>query len=138
MDRQSDDSFLCSAPPFCLAQVCQLNDLRDVRSFHQVPCIASVHLLKVHPEIGERALRVARLHLDVLAGPLVILALAAPRLDSEIKEAMGRKLHQIQHQWTPGAIPLGRSAAPPDFIQRDGSLSQEWYQVYNMVFTQND
>ena len=97
------DSFLCSAPPFCLAQISQLDDLRDVRSYHPVPYIASLHLhLKVHPEIGERALRVARRHLDVLAGPLVILALAAPRLDSETKEAMGRKLHHLQHQWTPG------------------------------------
>ena len=92
----------------------------------------------MHPEIGERALRVAKRHLDVLAGPLVILALAAPRLNSEIKEAMGRKLHQIQHQWTPGAIPPGRSAAPPDFIQPDGSLSLEWYEVCDMVLKEND
>ena len=38
VDRSSDDSFLlCSAPPFCLAQISQLDDLRDVRSYHQVP-----------------------------------------------------------------------------------------------------
>jgi len=92
----------------------------------------------VHPEIGERALRVAKRHLDVLAGPLVILALAAPRLTSDIREAMGQKLHQIQHQWTPGAMRPGRSAAPPDFIQADGSLSLEWYEVYDMVLKEND
>ena len=133
------DSFLCSAPPFCLAQISQLDDLRDVRSYHPVPYIASLHLhFKVHPEIGERALRVARRHLDVLAGPLVILALAAPRLDSETKEAMGRKLHELQHQWTPGAIPLGRSAAPPDFIEADGSMPLEWYEVYDVILRESD
>ena len=38
----------------------------------------------------------------------------------------------------PGAIPLGSSAAPPDFIQADGSMPLEWYEVYDVILRESD
>ena len=81
------------------------------------------------PEIGERALQVLRRHLETLAGPLVILSLAAERVDTETKEAMGRRLHAIQHEWNPGQMPLRRADAPDDFIHANGYVPEEWIQV---------
>ena len=75
-----------------------------------------------------------RRHLEVLAGPLVILSLAADRLAPEHREAMGRRLLELRDHWTPGDMPLVRAAAPPDLIQADGNLGEEWYEVsYNIV-----
>ena len=87
------------------------------------------HFLKVYPAIGQRALLVVRRHLEVLAGPLVILSLAADRLDPEDREAMGRRLHELRDHWTPGAMRLEVADAPADLIQRDGDLGEGWYQV---------
>ena len=102
--------------------------------FKNIAFVFYHHLIKVHPEIAERALLVVRRHLEVLAGPLVILSLAADRLDPEEKEAMGKRLHELRDHWSPRAMPLVRAAAPPELIQADGNLGEGWYEVsYNEV-----
>ena len=102
---------------FCLAQIKQLEDLKEVLYLRTLHLSSIIILFKVHPEIAERALLVVRRHLEVLAGPLVILSLAADRLDPEEKEAMGKRLHELRDHWSPGAMPLVRAAAPPELIQ---------------------
>ena len=70
-----------------------------------------------------------RRHLETLAGPLVVLSLAADRVDTEAKEAMGRRLHAIQHEWTPGHMPLRKAEAPADFIHAEGYVPEAWLEV---------
>ena len=94
-----------------------------------MPFSSIIILFKVHPAIAERALLVVRRHLEQLAGPLVILSLAADHLDLEDREAIGRRLHELRHHWTPGAMPLKVADAPPDLIQADANLGEGWYQV---------
>ena len=77
-----------------------------------------------------------RRHLEVLAGPLVILSLANTTLSPEKREAIGRRLYELRRLWTPGSIPLRRACAPPDLIQADGNLGDGWYQVCDVVFTE--
>ena len=79
--------------------------------------------------MNPKALLVVRRHLEQLAGPLVILSLAADHLDLEDREAIGRRLHELRHHWTPGAMPLKVADAPPDLIQADANLGEGWYQV---------
>ena len=61
---------------FCLAQIKQLEDLKEVLYLRTLHLSSIIILFKVHPEIAKRALLVVRRHLEVLAGPLVILSLA--------------------------------------------------------------
>ena len=74
-----------------------------------------------------------RRHLEVFAGPLVILCLAAEPLEAEDREAVGRRLYELKDRWTPGAMPLERAAAPPDLIQADGNVGEGWYEVSYIV-----
>ena len=99
--------------------------------FSSIPnaVLSQYNFYKVHPAIGERALLVMRRHLELLAGPLVILALADGHLSADGREEMGRKLYSLKSQWTPGAMHLQRAAAPPDLIQPDGDLGEGWLEV---------
>ena len=77
-----------------------------------------------------------RRHLETLAGPLVVLSLAADRVDIEAKEAMGRRLHAIQHEWTPGQMPRRHAVAPADFIHSEGYVPEEWLEVDTEISTE--
>ena len=44
-------------------------------------------------------------HLEPLGPHLVVVALADPELEDEVKERMGRRLLQLRHLWHPGVEP---------------------------------
>ena len=115
-----------------LSHLYQLNKLREVLSI-----IFLIHLKvlncvfgKVHPEMAEKALSVMRRHLEVLAGPLTVLSLADTNLPQESREAVGKKLVDLQHEWNPGAMPLKRASAPEDLVSPEGIIGEDWHEVY--------
>ena len=70
-----------------------------------------------------------RRHLEVLAGPLVLLSLCDNHLGQHIKQAMGNRLLALKDGWTPGSMLLARATAPADLIHSDGNLGEGWDQV---------
>ena len=59
-------------------------------------------------------------HLEPLGPHLVVVALADPDLDEEVKEKMGRKLLELRHLWHPGTV-----ARLPRGLTRDST----WWEV---------
>ena len=82
-----------------------------------ISAVRELRLLReVHPEIANCALNVRSRHLETVSGTLVILALADDSLEDCKKEAMGKKLVNIKHQWSPHQMPLSRAQPPEDFV----------------------
>ena len=80
--------------------------------------------------MAEKALSVMRRHLEVLAGPLTVLSLADTKLSEESREAVGKRLVELQHEWNPGAMPLRRASAPEDLVSPEGIVGDTWHEVY--------
>ena len=72
------------------------------------------------PDISRSALRVWERHLEPLGPHLVVVALADPQLDSEVKERMGRRLLQQMHLWHPGIEPQ---------LPRGVTTDSQWWEV---------
>ena len=69
--------------------------------------------------------------------PLTVLSLADKCLGEETREAIGRKLLNLQDEWNPGAMPLRRASAPHDLISSEGILGDNWQEV-NLNVDLND
>ena len=84
--------------------------------------------------MAEKALSVMGRHLEVLAGPLTVLSLADTALSQATREAMGKKLVELQDEWNCGAMPLRRASAPRDFVSREGIIGDDWQEVSDYIY----
>ena len=84
---------------------------------------------KVHQEMAEKALSVMWRHLEVLAGPLIVLSLVDTCLPQATREAIGMKLLTLQDEWNPGAMPIRRAATSHDLISSECALGEERHEV---------